>query len=55
MELQIEAVHQPQRPELILGEFAREPALRLVAELRDALGDEALVELVIAIHGPSLR
>ena len=33
MELQIEAVHQPMRPELLLGQFAGEAARHLVAEL----------------------
>ena len=37
VELQIEAVLQPQRLELVLGQLAREAALHLVAELRDAL------------------
>ena len=41
---------QPQRPELVLGQLAREEAARLVAELRDALVDDALVEGVVAVH-----
>jgi hypothetical protein len=41
--LDVEAVAQPQRPELVLRELAREEAPRLVAELRDALGDEGVV------------
>src|SRR4029079_14638809 len=55
MELEIEAVHQPQGPELVLAERPREAALRLLAILRGALGDEAMIELVIAVHGASLR
>ena len=51
VQLQIEAVHQPVRPELLLGQFAREAARDLVAELLDARGDESVVEFVVAIHG----
>ena len=50
VKLQIEPVHQPQRLELVLGQFARQPARDLAAKLLDALVDEALVEFVIAIH-----
>ena len=48
--LDVEAVLQPQRPELVLGQLAGEEAPRLVAELRDALVDDALVEVVVAVH-----
>ena len=51
VELQIEAVLQPQRLELVLAQLARQPALDLVGELRGPLQDELPVELVIAIHG----
>ena len=51
MPLDIESVLQPQRPELVLGQFADEKAARLVAKLRDAFVDEALIEGVVAIHG----
>ena len=50
VQLKIEAVHQPVGLELILGHLARETALDLRAERGDALGDEARVEFVIAIH-----
>ena len=50
VELQIEAVHQPQRLELVLGQLAGEAAVHLVAELRDALVDEGLVVVVVAVH-----
>ena len=50
VQLQIEPVHQPMRPELLFGQFARDAARDLVAELLDAGGDEGGVELVIAIH-----
>ena len=39
VQLQIDAVHQPQRLEFVLGQFARQPARDLVAEFGDALGD----------------
>ena len=48
--LDVEAVLQPQRPELVLGQLAREKAARLVAELRDALVDDALVEGIVPVH-----
>ena len=51
MELQIEPVHQPVRPELLLGQLAGEAARDLVAELLDARVDEGLIEVVIMIHG----
>ena len=50
VELQVDAVHQPQRLELVLGELAREPAPDLVAKLGDALAHELGVELVVAVH-----
>ena len=37
VELQVDAVHQPQRLELVLGQLAGEAALDLAAELRDPL------------------
>lgn len=50
VQLQIDAVHQPQRLELVLGQFAAAAAVDLIAELRDALADQGGVKLVIAIH-----
>ena len=50
VELQIDAIHQPQRLELVLGQLARQAARDLVAKIRDALGDERAVEIVIEIH-----
>ena len=38
VKLQIDAVHQPQRLELVLRQFAAKPPRDLVAKLRDALG-----------------
>ena len=48
--LDVEAVLQPQRPELVLGQRARKKAARLVAELRDTLVDDALVEGIVPVH-----
>ena len=50
VELQIDAIHQAQRLELVLGQLARQAARDLVAEIRDALGNERAVEIVIEIH-----
>ena len=50
VQLQIDAVHQPQRLEFFLGQFAGKPARHLIAEFRDALGDQGAVEGVIAVH-----
>ncbi len=50
MLLDVQAVLQAQRPELVVGQLAGEKAARLVAELGDALVDEALVEVVVAVH-----
>ena len=53
VQLQIDAVHQPQRLELVLGQFAGQPARHLVAEFRDALGDQRPVEIVVDVHARS--
>src|SRR5882724_12147242 len=53
MELQIEAVLQAQRPELVLGQLAGETTRHLTAELFHALGNESGVKFVVAIHRPS--
>ncbi len=50
VQLQIQAVHQPDAFELVLGELAGEPARALLAELRDAVGQHFLVDGVVAIH-----
>lgn len=50
MQLQIDAVLQPQDLELVLGELAGEAALHLVAEFRDALVDERAVDFIVSIH-----
>ena len=51
VKLQVDAVHQPMQFELVFGQVAGEASRRLVAELRDPLGYELGVELVIPIHG----
>src|SRR5690606_843961 len=50
VQLEIDAVHQPERLELVLGDFAREATLDLIAKLRNTCFYETLVELVIAVH-----
>src|SRR3546814_7729402 len=50
MQLQIKAVLQPQRLELVLGQFTGETARHLVAELLDAGIDDRLVILVVTVH-----
>ena len=50
MELQIEPIHQAQRPKLVFGQLAGKAAAHLIAILRDALVDEAMIEIVVAIH-----
>src|SRR6267378_1455325 len=49
--LDVEAVAQAQRAELVLRELAGEKTFRLVAELDDALVDELLVDFVVTVHG----
>ena len=51
MALDVQAVLQPQRAELVFGELAGEVAPRLVAELRDALVNQPLVDMVVEVHG----
>ncbi len=50
VKLEIDAVHQPQRLELVFGQRAGQPARNLIAEFRDALGDQRAVEIVIDVH-----
>ena len=54
MALDVEAVAQPQRTEIVFGELPGQEAARLVAELRDALVHEPLVDGVVLIHGRTL-
>ena len=50
VELQVDAVLQAERLELVLVELAGQPPRDLVAELRDAFLDEGVIEFVVAIH-----
>ena len=50
VQLQIDSVHQPQRPEFVLGQFAGQPAPDLIAKLGDALSHQRAVEFVVEIH-----
>jgi hypothetical protein len=50
VKLQVQAVHQAQRLELVFGQLAFQAAFDLGLELGGALGDETGVELVIAVH-----
>ena len=50
VQLQIEAVHQPQRLELVFGQFAGDAALHLIAEFLNPRVDHLLVILVILVH-----
>ncbi len=50
VQLQINAIHQPQRLEFFLGQFSREPARDLVAEFGDPLGKKPAIEGVINVH-----
>ena len=54
MALQVDPVHEPERPERFLAQFAGEKARRLVAELGDAFIDQRLVIVVVAVHTVSL-
>ncbi len=50
VELQVDAVLQAERLELVLVQLAGEAARDLVAELRDALADKGMIEFVVAVH-----
>ena len=52
MKLQIEAVAQTQRLELVFAQFTRQAPLDLAAEFRAAVGKELAVDRVVAIHRP---
>jgi hypothetical protein len=57
--LDVPAVLQAQRPEIVVGQLAREMALQLVAELPGALVDEPAIEFCVAVHasreGPAVN
>jgi len=50
MALQVQPVLQAKWAEVVLAELAVEVALHLVAELADAVIDQALIGFVIAVH-----
>ena len=52
--LDVEAVLQAQRAELVGAQFARQVTPHLVAELGDALVEQALVVFVVLVHVGSL-
>src|SRR6266480_1656405 len=52
--LDVQAVAQPQRAEIVLAQLAGEEAPRLVAELLHALVHDALVDRVVEVHAPGL-
>jgi hypothetical protein len=52
--LDVQPVAQAQRLEVVFGELTSQEPARLVAELRDTLVHQALVDLVVLIHGPGL-
>src|SRR5262249_48270203 len=51
VELQVDAIHQPERLELVFGQLAGDATFDLIAELGDPLGYKLTVELVVAVHG----
>ncbi len=51
VKLQIDAIHQAQGFELVLGQRAGDAALDLLAELGIAGGQEPAVEIVVSVHG----
>ena len=50
MKLQIKAVHEPQRLELVLAQRPVDAPRHLATELLDPLANQRLVEFIIAIH-----
>jgi len=50
VQLQINAVHQAQRLELLLAQFAGQAARNLIAEFRDTFGDQGPVKCVVNVH-----
>ena len=51
--LDVQTVTQAKRTEIVLRELACQEPRRLIAELRNPLIDELLVDLVVLIHGPA--
>jgi len=50
MDLHVQTVLQTQDAELVFRQLARQAAAHLVAKLRDTLGGDPVIELVVAIH-----
>ncbi|MNE27524.1 hypothetical protein D3C80_1209370 [compost metagenome] len=50
MELEIDAVHQAQRLERVLGQLAGQPALYLIAKLCHAAFNKCVIEFVVTVH-----
>jgi hypothetical protein len=50
MSLYIQAILQPQRPEVVFGQSSGEEAPGLVAELRYALVHQPLIDFVVDVH-----
>ncbi|MNL81334.1 hypothetical protein D3C87_2084190 [compost metagenome] len=50
MQLQVDAVHQPQRFERVFGQFTAQAAFDLIAELVDTRGNEGMIEFIVTVH-----
>jgi hypothetical protein len=50
MALEIETVHQPQRPKLVVAQLAGQIAPDLAPELGDPLVHKRLIVLVVLVH-----
>ena len=55
MTLHVQAVLQPERPELILAQRALEETLGLAPELQGSLPDDTAVDRVVLVHARSDR
>ena len=54
MALDIQAIAQPQRAELVLAELSCQEAPGLVAKLGDAFIHQGSVYLIVSVHAPAL-
>ena len=52
--LDVQAILQPQRTELVVAQFAGKMAAHLVAKLHDAFVEKLLVIVVVSVHRVSL-
>ena len=55
MALDVETVLQAQRTQLVIRQLAGEVAFDLAAELGNPFVDDALVDLIVAVHAALLR